>query len=139
MIQSQLKEIGINVEIVSLEWGAFIGALFGSEGYDAFFLDFQVLPLDPDVYIYRVFHSQGLWNARKFADSQVDELLEKGRIEIDLNKRQKIYKDLQIRLADVAGAIWLYSIQYHYPIQPWVEGLMFPPTIPSYEGAWINK
>lgn len=139
VIQSQLKAIGINAEIVSLEWGAYIQSLFGSEGYDAFFLDFQVLPLDPDVYIYRLFHSQGLWNARKFSDPQVDKLLEKGQVAVDLTQRKKIYRDLQIRLTDVAAAIWLYAFEYTYPIQPWVEGLMFPPTIPSYEGVWINK
>ncbi len=138
-IQSQLKEIGINVEIISLEWGAFIQTLFGAEGYDAFFLDFQVLPLDPDIYVYRIFHSQGLWNARKFSDPKVDELLEKGRLAVDVEQRKKIYRDLQFRLTEIAAAIWLYRLEVNYISQSWVEGTIYPPTIPAYDRAWLNK
>ena len=139
IIQDQLKNIGIKVEIVSMEWGAFIGTIFQTEGYDAFLLEIAPVALDPDMYLYRLFHSKGIWNARKFNDSVVDQLLEKGRLVSDPGKRKQIYRDLQSRMADIGAAIWLLRININWATQPWVKGTVFNPMVAKFESTWLDK
>ena len=139
IIQDQLKNIGIKVEIVSMEWGAFIGSIFQTEGYDAFFIEIAPLALDPDIYLYRLFHSTGIWNARKFSDPVVDKLLDEGRLVSEPGKRKQIYHDLQTRMADIGAAVWLFRTDLNWTIQPWVKGTVINPMVAKFETTWLDK
>ena len=57
IIQSQLKEVGIDVEIEVLEWGALLDKADRRE-QDAIMVGWTCQTADPDMAVYAVFHSQ---------------------------------------------------------------------------------
>jgi peptide/nickel transport system substrate-binding protein len=139
VIQDQLKNIGIKVEIITMEWGTFIGQLFSGEGFDAYFIDIAPFPPDPDIYALRMHYSQGMYNVGGFSDPTVDKLIEQGRTAQAQSERQKAYVDLQHRLADTVACIYLFRTQFSWIMQPWVKGDFGNPLTGNFEYIWIDK
>lgn len=80
-----------------------------SEEYDAYLALYEV-SLDPDQYL--TWHStQEETNVTHFANQRIDKLLEDGRLEMDPEKRKKIYLDFQRFLLEESPAIFLYHPQ----------------------------
>lgn len=137
VIQSNLKKIGVNVELIPLEWGAYLSDI-GQGKADAFFHDFPSYTADPDAYLYRWFHSKGAWNPG-FSDPAVDEILDLGRSIVDVPSRQKIYKRAQIRLTDLAAAIYTWRTRVAFATQPYVKGLKVVPGAVYIDTCWLDK
>ena len=110
LAQAQLKEVGIDVEIQTLEFGALLDA--GSKGqFDALTLGWSGR-IDPDGNIQPIFHTQGTFNYGKYKGA--DALIEQARTTLDQAKRKDLYRQIEKKVAqdDVA-----YLFTY------------FPPTI----------
>lgn len=96
VIQEQLRAIGIGVEITSYEWGTFFD--------DIKKRNFQIYSLtwvgitDPDIYYY-AFHSTSVppmgANRNGYANPLVDQLLEEGRVNLNMEKRKEAYSRVQ--------------------------------------------
>jgi peptide/nickel transport system substrate-binding protein len=65
--------------------------------------------LDPDDYYYAQHHSQGTSNSQKYANPEVDRLLDAGRVELDMPRRKQIYADAATRIADDVSYLYLYN------------------------------
>ena len=94
IIQSQLKEIGIEVKIRSVEWAAFLKQFVMPGHFDALIMGWTV-PYDPDGY--DVWHSSriGGLNFVGFSDPEADACLEAARVTLDQKKRKKEYDRFQ--------------------------------------------
>jgi peptide/nickel transport system substrate-binding protein len=104
VIQSQLKGIGIEVEIKVMEYGAYLE--FTDKGeHDMFIGGWGNATGDGDYNQYNVFHSSSKGasgNLAFYANPEVDKLIEEGRREKDPQKRNEIYAKLQeIELKEV--------------------------------------
>lgn len=65
------------------------------------------IPKDPDQY--SIWHStQTATNIARYKDPRIDKLLEDGRLEMDTEKRKKIYLDFQRFLVEDAPSVFLY-------------------------------
>lgn len=96
MIQAQLGEIGINVEIIPLERGAYIEKVIAGQ-LDMFVLGWKTFG-DPDYALYASFHTtmQGAGgNMSFYSNPKVDALLEEGRSSVDDESRLKAYAEVQ--------------------------------------------
>jgi peptide/nickel transport system substrate-binding protein len=95
IIQSQLKELGIEVKIRSVEWASFLKQFVLPGYFDAIILGWT-LPQDPDGY--DVWHSsrrEGGLNFIGYADSEADTCLEAARSTLDQTVRKKYYDRFQ--------------------------------------------
>jgi peptide/nickel transport system substrate-binding protein len=103
VIQSQLKGIGVDVEIQVMEYGSYIQQI--EKG------DHQMLiggwgnaTGDGDYNQYNLFHSASIGapgNHFYYQNPVVDKLIEQGRVETEPSKRQEIYKQaMQIEMDD---------------------------------------
>ncbi|HEX2719812.1 MAG TPA: ABC transporter substrate-binding protein, partial [Candidatus Deferrimicrobium sp.] len=100
VIQEQLRQVGIAVEIQSLEWGSFF--------YDIKKGNFQIYSLtwvgisDPDIF-HHAFHSRSAppdgANRGGYSDAEVDRLTEAARHEPSREKRREMYRRVQRILA----------------------------------------
>ena len=100
-IRAQLAEVGIAVNLRSLEWGTFYG--------DVTVGNFQLTSLrwigvtDPDFY-FDLYHSSRQpplgRNRGRFADPRLDALVESGRQTLDPERRREIYSRVQHLVAD---------------------------------------
>ncbi|MBN2407094.1 MAG: peptide-binding protein [Elusimicrobia bacterium] len=109
IIQSQLKEVGIDVRVRIQEWSSFINQYIDKKQFDAVLLGWS-LPVDPDQY--SIWHSsqmgEGQFNFVGYSNPEVDRLLEEGRSEFDMGKRKKIYAELQRIISEEQPYLFLY-------------------------------
>ncbi len=109
IIQSHLKDLGIKVEIRTVEWAAFIKEFVDKGRFDAVMLSWNILQ-DPD--LYDVWHSSkaepGGLNFVGFKNAELDDLLERGRRMLDQQKRKPLYDRIQAILHEEQPYCFLY-------------------------------
>lgn len=138
VIQSNLKKIGVQAEIIPLEWGAYLKDITNFDTWTACFHSFPSYTADPDAYLYRWFHSKGAWNIG-FSDPVTDELLDLGRRITHVPTRQLIYRRAQARIAELAPAVYTWRTRVSYAMQPYVHGITLTPVTVYLDGAWLDK
>ncbi|MDR2874324.1 MAG: peptide-binding protein [Methylobacillus sp.] len=126
-IQRQLKQIGIAVSIRQLEWASFIGRYIKTGDFQAVVLGWS-LGAEPDQF--NIWHSSqqapGQFNFIGYNNPEVDKLLEQGRLELDPDKRMKIYHHFAEILLDDSPVVYLYA-GYELPaIHKRVRGIENP-------------
>lgn len=108
--QSKLTEIGITAEIKVMEWGAFVNGVYAGE-QDMYVIGWSCVSPDPDSAVYSAFHSsmKGYGGNMSYLDDpKIDELLDKGRITMDYEEREKIYLELQKALRESMPWVYLW-------------------------------
>lgn len=109
IIQSRLKDLGIKVEIRTVEWAAFLKEFIDKGRFDAIILSWNILQ-DPD--LFDVWHSSkaepGGLNFVGFKNPELDELLERGRRMLDQTARKPLYDRIQNILHDEQPYCFLY-------------------------------
>ncbi len=106
--QSQLEDIGIEIDIEVLEWGAYLEGTAAGE-HDMFILGWVTVTGDPDYGLYALFHSEqfgAAGNRTFYANDRVDELLEEARRSADPDVREAAYMEAQEIVRDEAP--WLF-------------------------------
>ena len=112
ILQDQLKQIGIDVAIETLEWGAFLDGTARGE-HEMFILGWVNTARDPDMYELVSTSTMGAAGNRSFySDPEMDKMLAAGKVELDPEKRKEIYKEIQIK---IRKDIPMYMIAY--PLQ----------------------
>ena len=109
VIQSNLKAIGVNVTLQTMEWGAYLAKLRTKE-QDLFALSWMAGNEDPDLVMYPLLHSSQ-WtpngpNRALYKNEKYDELLHQARLTTDQKKRAELYRDAQRILVD--DAPWVF-------------------------------
>ena len=116
IIQSHLKKLGIDVQVRTVEWAAFIREFVNKGLFDAVILGWTISP-DPD--LYQVWHSSqavpGGLNFTHFKDKSLDDLLDRGRRTADRQERFSIYCRVQEILAAEQPYAFLY-VGYALPV-----------------------
>lgn len=140
MIQADLEKLGIHAEIKQLELASY---LYRTDRLkDApMFTQLNSGRADPDDQLYSVFFSTGPLNRAFLADEKVDYLLNEGRATLDPEKRVAIYKELQVRLAEMVPMVWLYCPDLIDISHQYVKGFIQTPMW-SYrylEQTWLDK
>lgn len=126
-IQAQLAEIGITVEIESLELSVYVDRWLAGDFEAAVALN-GGRP-DPYTMYARYWQSTGnLNNVAGYSDATLDELMATGRTEADPQARYDIFANFQTYLAEQAPWVWLY-VGYEYTAQQsYVSGFIPSPT-----------
>lgn len=109
IIQASLREIGVGVEIRTLEWSSFIKEYIRKRRFEAIILGWGI-GLDPDQY--EIWHSSKTapdeLNHISYANPEVDALLEQGRTTCVDAERKRAYDRLQEVLAEDQPIVFLY-------------------------------
>jgi peptide/nickel transport system substrate-binding protein len=106
IIQSQLKDIGIKVNLSPMEKTAFFDNI-RRFNYDAGLEDWLNLSVDRDTYLYWNYHSEGAYNWCGYNNPEIDKLLDKSRAEYDLEKRKALFMEIQSILTQDQPMVWL--------------------------------
>lgn len=109
IVQNQLKDIGIEVEVKVVEWGAYLDGTAAGE-HDMYILGWGTVTGDPNYGLYPLFHSSTFGDAGNrsfYANDKVDELLEKGKVTVEPAEREKYYYEVQEIIRDEAP--WIFT------------------------------
>jgi peptide/nickel transport system substrate-binding protein len=109
VIQSNLKAIGVNVTLQTMEWGAYLAKLRSKE-QELFALSWMAGNEDPDMVMYPLLHSSQ-WtpngpNRALYKNEKFDEILHQARLTTDEKKRADLYRQAQRILVD--DAPWIF-------------------------------
>lgn len=122
-IQDQLKSVGVNVKIETVEWGVLLAKMQKGE--------FQVAMSgfsgneDPDDYFSRSFLTTSPHNYGRFSDAGIDQLIKEGSQTFDHSTRKAIYQSLQKKLCEVSSTLFLYSGGEFSAMKASVQGYSF--------------
>lgn len=103
--KEQLADVGIEMEIELLEFATLLDRVNRSD-FTAVVLQWSGRP-DPDGNVFGYFHTKGAQNRGKYANPQVDELLEKARATYDQNERKRLYAQVNQILAEDVPMIFI--------------------------------
>ncbi|SDI54189.1 ABC transporter substrate-binding protein [Natribacillus halophilus] len=107
-VQDQLSEVGIDLSIENVEWGAFLEQS-GEGEFDMFVLGWGTVTGDADYTMYSLFHSDNLGaagNRSFYENDEVDELIMDARQEEDEETREELYTEIQDILVKDAPIIY---------------------------------
>lgn len=140
IIQQRLKDVGILVELRTVEWAAFLKEFVFKGRFDAIILAWNILQ-DPD--IFNVWHSSkamdGGLNFIKYINPQFDALLEQGRGLVLKEQRKPIYDKVQQILYDDVPYCFLYVPKALPIVQARVQNIKAAPAGITYNFTkwWI--
>jgi peptide/nickel transport system substrate-binding protein len=136
VIQSQLKQIGIQVNVQVLESGG-SQALREKGDFDMYLVGRALgfIP-DPSYYLISDFHSDNTgangWGAYGYSNQQVDQLLEEGQVTMDVEKRRQIYNEVQQIIVDETPVIFISNYANVIATRSNVEDYRIHPTESSF-------
>ena len=126
VIQAMLSEIGVEVSVDVMEFGAFIAATTNGE-HDMAYFGWTTSSGDADCTYYSLEHSsqQGAAGNRTFiADPDVDALIEAGRSSNNADERLEIYKNLAIKLDEINNNLPIFYSSLNVGANAKVEGFV---------------
>jgi peptide/nickel transport system substrate-binding protein len=116
LFQSELKKIGVELKIVTLDPSAFLQRVL-SGNYRTAYLSWD---LDPDPDPYALFHSSQFPPAGQnfvyYNSPAADSLMDQGRRELSHSKRVAIYRQLHAVLADDQPYTWTVQVSTKWAI-----------------------
>ena len=113
--QQDLKKSGINMSLRFMDWSAFL-KLIHEKKFEAVNLAWSggSVDLDPK----QIWHSKssrkGGHNFIHYFNPQVDKLIDKGRVEMDRNKRIKIFQKVYHLIAEDYPYLFLFNSPVHF-------------------------
>jgi len=126
--KDQAATVGVTVQVVVLEWEAFLSALRDG-AYDLVILGRGADP-DPDLSYH--WHSRGPGNRLGYVNRQVDALLEAGNATLDRRERTRLYREAQRLILEDVPMIWLYSRPAIHAATSRLKNFLPHPETPFY-------
>ncbi len=93
-IQADLAAVGIRAKIETYEWNTYLAKLIPGMGEVAI-AEMSFMTTDPDTHPALALRTGAAVNSGYYSNPEVDRLIDAGRVEVDVGKRQAIYKKLQ--------------------------------------------
>lgn len=97
---------------------------------------------DPHSDVYQIYYSTSKINLGKFVDKKLDALLDAGKTELDIQKRIKIYKDVQYLVADQAYMLYPFTkpVYWQY-VKDYVKNYKATPSgsFSTLRYVWLDK
>lgn len=126
-MQSQLSEIGVQLELEQLETNVYVDRWLATDFEAAVALN-GGRP-DPHHMYARYFTSDGNLNeVATYSDPELDELFAQGKAETDQDARAAIYEQISEHLLEASPWAWVYTGYEYRVLQPGVEGFVPMPT-----------
>jgi len=138
---SQLKKIGVNVNVKVLQWPAAMTAAVQRADFEI--VDWPTLGTiyDPDIY-FSPFVTNNFQNYAKYSNPQVDKLFEQQSRELDPLKRKPLVNQLERIIIDEVPAIQHVHRQYLHAARPIVRNYAGPGTLYSnlkWAHVWLAR
>ena len=143
IIQQNLKDIGITVNISTMDIASAMAKTHGEGDYDMGLFGFtlEVDPGDADRYWASSIANGSQFNFSNFINTQSDELLDKASKIIDRDERKNIYGEWAKLINEEAPYVFLYSQNDIRAYNPKLEGYNFSAysVFPGIENWTISK
>lgn len=147
-VAGYLRDIGLNVEFQTYEWGTYIDMISNpleETGRELFYIAHAPSTGDADWGIRPMYYSHE-WpragqpgnNRYFYANAKADSLIEKGMVTANQDERKKVYEELQRTLVEDAPVIMLYEINQIVAYSRGLHNLTVSPLglVFAYNAYW---
>jgi peptide/nickel transport system substrate-binding protein len=119
------------IDVRSIEWPTFLDAQNASK-LPLFVLGWNADYPDPHNFVFPMLHSKGNYPMiQKFADPELDKLIEEGETETDSARRKAIYTKIQAREFDEVPSLMIVDTVLYRTQRDWVKGWYNNPIFPD--------
>jgi len=135
VMQQQLSDLGIKVDVQSLEFQAYLNTIETEPfDYDLFVLGWSAT-IEPH-FSYQIWAEDSIpqLNSGAYVNKQVETLFDQGSKEFDRDKRKAIYGDIQRLITDDEPYIFLYESKSYTGVNKRVGGI-----VPTKLGITYNQ
>jgi len=140
IIQSYLRQAGLEVKIKRLEWSAFKEAVASGEA-DLFWLSWWADYPDPENFMFPLFHSSNhgtAGNRARYSNSEADALLEKAQLAVSEKARDGLYEEAERIVVREAPWVFFWHRTDCTVRQPWVRHYDMYPIYSMDKGIEIS-
>jgi peptide/nickel transport system substrate-binding protein len=140
IIQNMLAQIGIRVEVVSLEFATFLHGVTTGQ-HDMYVLSWNNISADPD-YGLALWNSSNIGGSNRFRyhNPEVDRLLNLGRQELNPVARLEIYREVQRLIVADRPAVFLLHGEELVALSPNIGGFVnFPIRISRLNTVYFKN
>jgi peptide/nickel transport system substrate-binding protein len=117
--QGELKRIGVTLTVTPMEGASFGKHVLGGR-YEAAYFAKETGPI-PDPY--SSLHTSGSSNFVSYSNPKADRLMEMARGEVDEVKRDALYRELHVILAEDQPVTWLMQVQDKWVVSERLKGV----------------
>lgn len=128
-IQEYLKEVGIELELETLEWGTFLATRRRADNKDLGMVGWSGDNGDPDNFLWEMFSTDNIpvGNTAHYSNPKLDEILRKARVVTDPAERAKLYEEASRIIHDDAPWLFVNHTKQVRAIRANVEGFALNP------------
>ncbi|MEK6256962.1 MAG: peptide ABC transporter substrate-binding protein [Chloroflexota bacterium] len=141
-IKENWAELGVAVSLVAVDYVTLQEEYLDSRNYEAALVDLNLTGLpDPDPYpFWHQAEATGGQNYSRWDDRRASEYLERARVSVTIETRQRLYRNFQVHFSREIPAIPLYYLVYSYAVDAQVQGVQMGPIFdPSDRFMYINQ
>ena len=136
ILQANLKEIGVDMKIETIEWGAFLDVI-RQKGHEPFLQNWWgAAPAMDPYFLMAPFHSTAIGGSNRmfFKNKEVDDLLDLGMTLMNGPERQEVYGKVWDILNDQLPWINMVQMQQLYAHDKTLKGIDYAPSFLNYLG-----
>lgn len=140
VLQAQLKEVGIEAEIIQLEWST-LKEMINKGETDAFYLAWIADYPDAENFLTPLFHSKNFGaggNRAFYKNQEIDRLIELAQQTTNTRERIKLYQQIETKIYDEAPWVFLWHQKEFSLHQPYVKGYKLYPIYNADKGTSIE-
>lgn len=119
--------LGVTVEPVLIDPFIYLDELYAGRVGHIFNSGWCADYPDPENFLDVLFHSASRQNLAGFRNPEIDGLLEQARVEVDIEKRLRLYGEIEQRLLEEAPALFLVHGLSAVLVKPYVQGYVDTP------------
>jgi peptide/nickel transport system substrate-binding protein len=146
-IQADLAAVGIDCQIETFEWGAYLDKVIvppDQAEYDMFEMSWIGDNGDPDNHLYILLSSQQFppqgYNMGFYNNPEVDDLLQEARVSLDRGVRTELYQEAQKLLAEDPPWLIIDHETQIVVMDQKIKNFKLHPTGPfRFENVWIEE
>lgn len=129
LMQADFAEIGVDVEIVSYEWGEYLSRSTELDRDGAILLGWTGDNGDPDNFLAVLLGCDGVTNSNRaqWCYEPFEELIQAGKVATDQAERTRLYEEAQLVFKEQAPWATIAHSVVYMPIRPEVEGYIVHP------------
>lgn len=129
LMQADFAEIGVDVEIVSYEWGEYLSRSREIDRDGAVLLGWTGDNGDPDNFLAVLLGCDGIENSNRaqWCYQPFEDLIQAAKVETDPAERTRLYEEAQVVFKDQAPWATIAHSVVYMPVRPEVEGYVVHP------------
>ncbi|WP_377509764.1 ABC transporter substrate-binding protein [Octadecabacter sp. R77987] len=129
LMQADFAEIGVDVEIVSYEWGEYLSRSREIDRDGAVLLGWTGDNGDPDNFLAVLLGCDGIENSNRaqWCHQPFEDLIQAAKVETDQAERTRLYEEAQVIFKDQAPWATIAHSVVYMPVRPEVEGYIVHP------------